>query len=103
MWDIAALNEFLVLRKRFHEALREYSEKHKEPGKMYEGEMELQFRFPGIYDEETEPEAIITAHVYQIGPNRHYEWRGKTGCQAVKEASEEIEEWIKEAGEAQDD
>ena len=96
------MEEFLKLRKRLLDALEEASKDY--PGKRYEGEMEVAFHYPGIYDEVTvgedekdlPDEVIIRADFYLIGPNRHYSWQGTTLAEAVKRASADIGEWIAE-------
>lgn len=94
------MEEFLKLRKRLLDALLEASKDY--PGKRYEGEMEVAFHYPGIYDEVTvgedekdlPDEVIIRADFYLIGPNRHYSWKGTTLAEAVKRASDDIDVWI---------
>lgn len=94
------MDEFLKLRKRLLDALEEASKDN--PGKMYEGEMEVAFHYPGIYDEVTVGEdekdlpdnVIIRADFYLIGPRRHYSWEGTTLAEAVKRASADIDRWI---------
>ena len=95
-------NDFYALRKKLLDALSEASTH--DPGKMYEGEIELSFNFTGIYDNEDKVEGVtIKAHFYLIGPYRHYEWHGRTFAEAIKKADSDISTWIEEAKEIYDD
>lgn len=94
---IEGYEKFLELRKWFMEKLDkvDISDGHKS----YEGTFELGFSYPSYFDKKwdgvsDEPEYVtIMLHCYVIGPNRHYEWHGRTIEEAVNKAREEIESW----------
>ena len=95
-------DNFYALRTKLHDALKDAS--LHDPGKMYEGEIELTFQFTGIYDNEDKVEGVtIKAHFYLIGPYRHYEWHGRTFAEAIKKADTDITQWIKDAEEYNSD
>lgn len=69
--------------------------------KSYEGAFEVTTCFPNYFDDETATSGAefyaITLHCYVIGPSRHYEWNGKTFAQALDKAELEIESWLEES------
>ena len=87
------MEEFLKLRKRLHDALKRAAKE--EPGKSYEGEMEIAIHYPGIYDDSDEADTvIIRADFYLLGPSRHYSWKGNTIKEAVEKASADFDSWL---------
>ena len=92
---------FFELRSKLHKAIRKERAKG-EPGKLYEGEMEVHFLFGGE-SEPDETRVVIEAHTYLIGPHRHYEWRSRTFAVALQMAEADISEWIKQADEEVDE
>ena len=90
------MSDFLKLRQRLLDALREVSER--DPGKHYEGEIELYLHFPGIYEDvDGVDQAHIRGHFYLIGPYRHYDWHGLSIKEATERAAKDIDKWIAEA------
>lgn len=72
-----------------------------EPGKMYEGLFRINYTFPdasdcwdGIINKPCE--VAIELHCYLVGPNRHYEWRGKTLEKALEKCEQDVYRWIAE-------
>ena len=70
-----------------------------EPGKMYEGYFEIRYQFPDASDcwnEIINKPCGITIHLdcYLVGPNRHYDWHGKTFEEALDKCEKDITEWI---------
>jgi len=90
------LDDFLALRQRILDALKEAAKSH--PGKSYEGEIELYLHFPGIYEDvDGVDQAHIKGHFYLIGPYRHYDWHGLSIKEATERAAKDIDKWIVEA------
>lgn len=97
------MEEFLELRKRFFRAIGEY---FSDPDgdnacKSYEGVFELEVGYPKYFDDEDASKGpefyMIKLHCYVIGPNRHYEWSGKTFAEALRKCKKDVLSWINEA------
>ena len=88
-----------ALRLEVNAAITYMREVKHEPGKMYEGEWEITFRYPGWDEDSTgtlQPDwCKIKLHCYLIGPSRHYEWTG-TLEGAMARCMKEVMRWCKE-------
>lgn len=97
---------FLTLRSRVMDAIREQL-KISCSCKRYEGTFDLTFSLPDFFDYiengASEPDyCTIYLHCYVIGPGRHYEWRGKSFADALDKCEEDINKWISEIEEDND-
>lgn len=92
-------DKFLKLRRYVLDALDKVDMSYGH--KSYDGTFELLLSYPNYFDEENgrtdEPDFYqITLHCYVLGPNRHYEWSGKTLAEAVDRCYRDVSQWIKE-------
>lgn len=91
--------QLLELRVKVNAAITYMRQVQHEPGKMYEGEWEVTFRFPGWDDcikGTVQPDwCKIKLHCYLIGPSRHYEWAG-TLEGAMARCKNDVTQWCEE-------
>jgi hypothetical protein len=69
--------------------------------KSYEGCFEILVEYPNYFEDEEgkiqHPSAwIITLHCYILGPERHYDWMGKTLSEAFAKCKPDVEKMIAE-------
>lgn len=94
------MEEFLELRKRLFKAIDEYFSDPDGDGacKSYEGTFEIEVGYPDYFEDENASKGpdfyMIKLHCYVIGPNRHYEWKGKTLAEALHKCKNDIDDWI---------
>lgn len=69
--------------------------------KSYEGTFEWTSCYPCYFEDEKgmKPPNYyqLTLHCHVLGPERHYEWYGKTKDEVLDKAEEEINRWLEDA------
>lgn len=92
------MEEFLELRKWFFCILGKILDSDAgKYHKSYEGEFEVSYLFPSIFDAESPINVCIQLDCYVLGPYRHYKWDGENMHETVKKCKDDLEQWIKEA------
>lgn len=91
--------QLLELRAKVNAAITYMRQVRREPGKYYEGEWELTFRYPG-WDEDSagtfQPDwCKIVLHCDLIGPARNYVWTG-TLDEAMARCKYDVTKWCEE-------
>lgn len=65
--------------------------------KSYEGTFELTICWPDYFEDSSdaaEPNFYkLTLHCYVLGPNRHYDWFGKTLAESLESCRRDVEAW----------
>ena len=90
-WD-----RFLEYRQRIFKAIKENLEVDGHC-KSYEGQFTVSYYLPNYFvDDSEKPYWEISLDCYLIGPKRHYEWGGETFNEALENAVEDIDVWLKE-------
>ena len=90
------LTEFLRLREKIFECLRHCLEED-DHCKSYEGALSVEYILPNYFEKKVKtPSWNIHLDCYLIGPERHYDWQGKTFEDVLAKATKDIECWIKE-------
>ena len=88
--------QFQSVRQKVAAYIREYL-KEDCGHKSYEGTWELLESYPSYFEDETatsRPDFYrITLHCYVLGPDRHYNWDGRTWAEAFKKCERDIAQW----------
>lgn len=87
-------SSFMQLRAKLFSCIQRALEED-DYSKSYEGTFELIMPsyFEESYDHPEDDAWILRLHCYVIGPNRHYEWQGRTMTEVVAKAKESIDQW----------